>query len=149
VAYDIGAICEGLAHNLSGLSGVQVSAYLLANPTPPACEIEPGTIKYDRAFGRGLDELSFIVRMFVGMTSDIGAQKRLYPFLAASGETSVKAAVESDCTLGGIVDDLQVQHCTGLKLFVREVSSPKGGRGSVQGPLLGAEWTVQILAEGR
>lgn len=148
MAYDIAALCEALAANLSGIAGVQESAYLLANPTPPAAEIQPGKITYDRAFGRGTDEILFLVRVFVGMTSDIGAQKRLYTMLAAAGPDSIKAAIESDPTLGGRVDDLWVRECSGPKLFVREISSPKGGRGSVSGPLIGAEWTVQVLATG-
>ena len=146
MAYDITAICEGLAANLATIDNLQESAYLLANPTPPAAEIEPGPVKYDRAMQRGLDELQFLVRVFVGFTSDIGTQKRLYRMLASTGDDSIKAAIESDTTLGGLVDDTWVRDCTGLKQFVREVTA--GGRGSAQGPLLGAEWTVQVLVTG-
>jgi hypothetical protein len=143
---DLTAIREGLAANIAGLTGIQTSAYLLANPTPPAAEIEPGPIDYDKAFARGLDDWRFLVRVFVGLTSDIGAQKRLDVFLAPSGVNSIKAAIESDPQLGGACDDLRVMKCTGYKLFVREVTS--AGRGSPLGPLIGAEWTVQVLAEG-
>ncbi|HXO86433.1 MAG TPA: hypothetical protein VN803_13015 [Gemmatimonadales bacterium] len=145
MGYDMAAICEALAANLSGIDGLQESGYLLANPTPPAAEVEPGPIKYDRAAGRGLDDMRFLVRVFVGLTTDIGAQKRLYRMLASTGDDSIKTALESNRTLGGLIDDLWVSNCSGLKLFVREVTA---GRGSAQGPLLGAEWTVQILATG-
>lgn len=131
-------IRTGLATNLAGVTGLAESPYLLSNPTPPACEIQPGPIEYDQAFRRGLDRWTLTVRVFVGPSSDIGAQKRLDTMLAPAGTDSIKAALESDRTLGGMVDDLQVTRCEGYRVFVRE------GAPSV----LGAEWTVVVLAEG-
>lgn len=137
----------GLAANLATIDGLQENAYLLTNPTPPAAEIEPAPIEYDLAMQRGLDKWQFIVRVFVGMTSDVGAQKRLDTFMQSDGDTSIKAALESDPTLGGAADDLIVTKCSGYKIFAREIATASG-RGSAGGPLLGAEWTVEVYAEG-
>lgn len=131
-------IREALAANLASITGLQQSAYLLSNPTPPAAEVQPSEIDYDAAFQRGMDEWTLIVRVFVGVSSDIGAQKRLDGMIASSGASSIKAAVESDRTLGGAVDDLRVTRCTGYRVFARE-----GGAG-----VLGAEWEVQVIARG-
>lgn len=131
-------IREGLAANLACIPGLSEHAYLLSNPTPPRAEIEPGPIDYDRAFGRGMDEWTLIVRVEVALTSDIGGQKRLDLMLAPSGVFSVKEALESDTTLAGACDDLRVTSCTGYRTFVRE------GKPST----LGAEWTVQVIAAG-
>lgn len=131
-------IREGLAATLKPIPGLHESAYLLSNPTPPAAEIQPSETEYDHAFGRGCDEWTFVIRVFVGATSDIGAQKRLDGMLASSGASSIKAAVEADPTLGGVVEDLRVTRCTGYRVFARE-----GGAG-----VLGAEWEVSIVARG-
>lgn len=140
-------LVEGLAANLSTIEGFQKSAFLLANPTPPAVEIEPLPTEYDKTFQRGLDQWMFLVRVFVGLTTDIGSQKRVLRMMAPSGFMSIKQAVESDTTLGGSAQDLEVTKCSGYKLFIRETTTP-GRPGSISGPLLGAEWTVRVLVRG-
>jgi hypothetical protein len=130
---DLADIRAGLAANLEALPGVQVSAYALSNPTPPCVEIVPSEIQYDRALQRGHDEIVVTVRVFVGLASDIGAQKRLDEHLAASGASSVKAAIEADATLAGAVDDARVRSATGYRVY------------GADGRLLGAEWEVEIL----
>lgn len=136
-------IREGLAANVGSISGLQASAYLLGSPTPPVAEVEPGWgtergISYDKTFQRGLDGYAFTVRVLIGAPSDVGAQKRLDRMLAPSGADSIKAAVESDLTLGGDIETLRVTECSGYRLYRRD-----GGA-----PLLGAEWRVEIWAEG-
>lgn len=132
----ITAIREALAVALDGLDGTQVSGYMLANPTPPSIHVVPDEITYDSAMGRGLDTVALKIQAYVGFTSDIGAQKRLDVWLAPSGSESVKALVENDRTLGGVVQDARVVDCTGYRLY----SSPDGR------VVLGAEWTVSVLA---
>lgn len=144
---DMAALRAGLAANLAPVSGVQESAYLLTNPSPPAAEIEPAKIRYDEAFRRGLDILTFVVRVFVTFSSDLGAQMKLDAFMASSGPMSIKAAIESNPTLGGAADDLRVTECSGYKIFTREITTA-AGRGSAGGPMIGAEWTVEVYVEG-
>jgi hypothetical protein len=134
----VAQIREGLAANLAGIAGVQVSAYMLANPTPPTIHVYPGQIEYDGAMIRGVDRWTMIVQAFVGLVSDIGAQVKLDTFIAPSGAGSVKAGLEADRTLGGLVQSLRVTECSGERVYVREGA----------GPVLGAEWQVQILASG-
>jgi hypothetical protein len=136
-------IREGLATNLASIPNVQVSAYVLGNPTMPAIEVVPGWegrdgIDYDKTFRRGLDALVFTVRAMVGTPTDIGAQKRLDRMISPTGEDSIKAAVEADGTLGGVVEDLHVTSCSGYKAFARD-----GGTVA-----LGANWRVEVWAEG-
>ena len=131
-------IREGIATNLQGISGLQQSAYVLAEPTLPAAQVAPMEIEYDKAFQRGLDALEFKVMVLVGSVSDIGAQKNLDPFLDPSGSKSIKAAVESDDTLGGLVESVRVVRCSGYRLYER----------AGQAPALGAEWTVEVWTGG-
>jgi hypothetical protein len=129
-------IREGLAANLSTIPDLVESAYVFSNPMPPCAEVLPTSISYDQAHQRGLDYLFFTVRVYVANTLNEAAQKKLDLMLAATGEYSVKTALESDGTLGGAADDLQVTECTGYRIY------PRDGGAS----LLGAEWTVRVLA---
>lgn len=131
-------IREGIAANLAVLTGCQVSAYMLSNPTPPTIHVYPTDVEYDLAMGRGLDKWKLTVQAFVGLSTDIGAQAKLDEFLAPSGSQSVKAAIEADRTLGGSVADATAVSCTGYRVYVRE-----GG-----GPVLGAEWLVEVRVSG-
>lgn len=134
----LAAIRAGLAANLANVPGAQVSAYVLANPTLPTIWVRPATepVNYHQAMGNGLDEWMMLVQAYVGTPSDIGAQKQLDEFLASSGATSVKAAIESDKTLGGAASDLMVTNCSGYL----EYSRPDGTTA------LGAEWNVRVLS---
>jgi hypothetical protein len=135
-------IRQGLAATLSTLQGIQVSPYMLSNATPPAVHLYPGgaagDITYDLAFQRGLDMWPFTVQAFVGLTSDIGAQVMLDQFIAPSGPQSIKTVMESNPTLGGLVDDTQVVSCTGYRIYRRDGA----------GPVLGAEWHLTVYASG-
>jgi hypothetical protein len=135
----ITAIRRGIAANLTQLGtnlGIQVSAYALANPTPPTIQVLPGEVVYDRAMHRGLDDLTFLVQALVQYGSDIGSQKRLDELLDPTGPKSLKTAVESDSTLGGIVSDVSVTNATGYRVAQ-----------GANGPILLCEWSVQVMAQ--
>jgi hypothetical protein len=126
-----------LAATLVSVPKLQESAYLLSNPTPPAAEVEPGQIDYDLAMNRGADKWHFILRVFVGLTADIAAQKKLDTFIDPTGPSSIKTLVEVDRTLGGVCDFVRIVKCSGYRSYERH-----GGTGLV----LGAEWSVEVLA---
>lgn len=127
-------IRKGLAQNLSAIPNLQTSPYLLGTPTPPAAEVVPGAIDYDLAMGRGLDRWRLTVRVFVGLTTDRGAQVRLDRMIASAGPQSVKQALEADCSLNGTVDDLRVVNCSGYRQY------------GDQQPILGCEFEVEVYA---
>jgi hypothetical protein len=133
----IGAIREGLAANLAVIKGWQVSAYVLMSPTYPCIQVFPAPATYDLAMVRGLDSLPFTIQALAGAFTDQAAQMNLDQLLAPYGAMSVKQAVESDRTLGGAAEALQVTDSTGYMQLV------SGGS-----PTLMASWTVQILAKG-
>lgn len=130
---------EGLAANLDAIEDVQASAYMLSNPTPPTIEVVPDEVDYDAAMGRGDDTWRFVIRAYVGVASDKGAQLLLDELLAPSGTRSVKTVLEADETLGGVAEDLHVQTATGYRIYQR-AGGPE---------LLGCEWTVEVIAVGK
>jgi hypothetical protein len=129
------AIRTGIARNLAVIPDLQVSAYMLSNPTPPAVHVLPDTLTFDLAMRGGLHELAMMVQVFVSTTSDVGAQVLLDQYLAPTGALSLKAAIEADRTLGGAVQDTHVQMFT-----YRQYPRPEGE------PFLGADFTVQVYA---
>ena len=130
----IRAIREGIANSLNAIPGVQVSAYVLSNPTVPSLQVLPG--KSSRlSLRRGLVEREFQVQGFFGLHSDIGAQMLLDQFCDESGARSVVAALIADPTFGGVVEESDVDGDSGTQVWNRE-----GGPAA-----LGTEWTVRVL----
>jgi len=134
---------EGFAANLASLKGVQVSAYELSNATLPAIWPKVAAsdtgIEYYRSMANGVEQWTFWVECYVSSgASSVGAQKLLDGFLASTGSTSVKAAIESDTSLGGSAESLVVQSCSGPQNYVRADGSTA----------LGARWTVLVITSG-
>jgi hypothetical protein len=132
---DIATIREGLARNLSTIRDIQVSAYMLAAPTPPCLHIFPATIEYDRGMHRGLDIVSFTVEAFVAFGLDQGGQMRLDQLLAPDGIFSVKAAIEADKTLGSMVQDTWVQRMSTYRVVLLPDQNDH---------VLSADWLVNV-----
>lgn len=134
-------IREGLAANLaSGDLDIQISAYALTNPTPPCAYVVSGPVNYDESMGRGHDTWTYTVVVLVGFVHDIGAQIALDEMLASHGTRSIKTLVESDRRLAGAVYSVSVVAASGARPYVLE---------GQEGPSLGAEWTVEVVADGR
>jgi hypothetical protein len=145
---DLTAIREALAESLREslpAGQVQVSAYLLSNPSPPSVMIFPGETDWHQAMQDGLEKRELIVRALVGTPTEEGAQRRLDEFLSSDGEFSLKAAIEKvepgdqTVTLGGLVDDVEVVKTRGYQIYKTSPEKP---------PQLGAEWHVDVWGNG-
>lgn len=134
---DLTAMREGLAESLKRIEGLQnASGYQLAAPTPPACHVIPSMITYHEAMQDGDELYEFVVQVFVTVTLDIPAQKRLDKMLASSGPFSVKEALESNQEPGGGAYDVTVVRTSGQRFL----DFP--GRGM----MLFADWMVNVRA---
>lgn len=98
----------GIATNLRTIAGLRTSDTVPDNPQPPVAIVSPSAIQYDLTFQRGLDLYNFTVMIVVGRASQRQAQRALDAFCAGTGASSVKAAIESNRTLTGLVNDLRV-----------------------------------------
>ena len=132
---DLGQIRLAMADALSGIPNVNVSAYMQANPTLPVIWVKPSSepgIQYHRAMQDGVEFWTLTVQAFVGTLLDRTAQENLDRLIDRAAPHSVKAALELDKTLGGLVSILVVQSCTGYQEYARADGTTA----------LGAEWTV-------
>ena len=104
----ISSLRAGLAANLATISGLRVYTVLTDNPQFPAALISLDRVEFDSTMARGCDSIEFTVTLVVARADDRSAQNKLETYLAGTGATSVKTAVESDVTLGGSAFDARV-----------------------------------------
>ena len=104
----IRAMRQAIADNLSTVDGLRTAAIIPEDPKPPVAVVIFDRIEYDTSFGRGLDMYLFKVVLVLGRVNTRGTEEALDGYLSGSGSTSLKAAIESDRTLGGEIQDLRV-----------------------------------------
>lgn len=132
-------IREGLRAQLASAfsTSAQVLAYQSPSPKVPTIQVMgPDAVEYDEAMARGLDRWTIVIQAFSGSPESRAAQEVLDAWLAPSGGTSVKAAVESDITLGGVVASARVARSSGYRMY----DIPGSGQ------VLGAEFFVDVQA---
>lgn len=104
----MGQIRTGLATNLAKINGLRTSSFVPDQVNPPIAVVIPQRITFDAAFKRGLNTFEFTVMVIVGRADERTAQNLLDGYCNSTGATSIKTAIESDRTLGGVVQDLRV-----------------------------------------
>lgn len=97
-------IRKGIGANLATIRNLRVAVEIPDNPSPPIAVLGLNSATYDKAFKNGLTTYEFNVQVIVGRVAERDAQRKLDSFIA--GE--LKAAVESDKTLGGSAYDVIV-----------------------------------------
>lgn len=132
---------QGLATAAGTISGLAALPFMPDSVNPPTFFVGEMEIEYDKAFGRALDELMATCRLLVSRADDKYGQQELDRFLAGSGPLSVKQALQSDPTLGGVCDALHVVRATGYGLF-------EFGVGNDMSRYYGIEFTVRVIGSG-
>ena len=132
---DISAIRQGIATNLGTIPGLRASAELIDNPTPPIAVINLDSIDYHGAMQNGLTTYNFVVTVIVGRAAEREMQRKLDAYCQPTGAQSVKAAIESNRSLSGVIFDLIVVS-----------SSPSGNITINDQTYLAAEFTVTVFA---
>jgi hypothetical protein len=125
---------NGLAANLQTVKGLRVYATLPDAPNPPSAMISLEKVTYNKAMQKGSAEYGFKIMVILGRVAERVAQQNL-DVLVGTGSGSIKVAVESDRTLGGVAFDA----------FVHELNAY--GSVSIGGiDYLSAEFSVQVFA---
>jgi hypothetical protein len=132
---DIAQIRVGLRDRLLTISGLRALEYVPPKVSPPMACVSGPEVRFDDTMGRGSDDYTFPVLVLAQKVSERGAQAQLDAYLNPSGPSSIKAAIEADETLGGIVDFAWVRE-------VREYGAVEVGEISY----LGATFLVEITA---
>lgn len=105
---DINGVRDALKANLQTITNLRVYDLIPDIVTPPCAVVGQLDFTFDIDNQRGLDQASVDVYVIVQRISERSGQDKLDNFLAGSGNGSIKTALESDRTLGGLVDTLRV-----------------------------------------
>lgn len=110
-APSIAAVNSALKTRLQTISGLVVKDYQPdAIIQVPLSFMSLTQIEYHRAMGTGTRVLSYTISVIVGRVDTEIGQSELDDYASWSGSKSVRAALEADTTLGGVVDTLIVQN---------------------------------------
>lgn len=99
---------EGLKTNLQAIKGMRVYDLIPSPAVAPAAIVGQLDFTFDLNNARGLDQANLDVVVLVQRFTERTGQNELDKYLAGSGDYSIKAAIESDRTLGGACDTLRV-----------------------------------------
>lgn len=105
---NINGIREALKTNLQNITNLRVYDLIPDVVTPPCAVVGQLDFTFDIDNQRGLDQASVDIYVIVQRLSERTGQEKLDNFLAGSGSGSIKTAIESDRSLGGLVNTLRV-----------------------------------------
>lgn len=103
---DINSIANGIKDALATIDGLRAYSYQPEQLNPPFAYPELIQVVYHRTMGLGVIQTEWLVHVVVGRYTDRTAHEALNNYLSASGATSVRAALETDLTLGGATQTL-------------------------------------------
>ena len=105
---DVNGVRDALKVNLQTISRLRIYENIPDVIVPPCAVVGQLDFTFDIDNARGLDQASVDVFVIVQRISERTGQDKLDNFLAGSGNGSIKTAIESDRSLGGLVDTLRV-----------------------------------------
>jgi len=105
---NISGVREALGNNLMTITGMRVYDTIPDVVTPPCAVVGQLDFTFDVNNARGLDQASVDIYVIVQRISERAGQNKLDQLLAGTGNGSIKTALESDRTLGGLVSTLRV-----------------------------------------
>ena len=105
---NINGVRDALKVNLQTIARLRIYDTIPDVVVPPCAVVGQLDFTFDLDNARGLDQASVDVYVIVQRISERTGQDKLDNFLAGSGTGSIKTAIESDRSLGGLVDTLRV-----------------------------------------
>jgi hypothetical protein len=105
---NINGVRDALKNNLQTITNLRTYDLIPDVIVPPCAIVGQLDFTFDIDNARGLDQASVDIYVIVQRMSERSAQDKLDNFLAGSGKGSIKTALESDRSLGGLVDTLRV-----------------------------------------
>lgn len=110
---DIQAIQQGLATAASNINGLRGFASLPGSLVPPVFAPIDVEADYNQTFSNSMTLVQFTCAVYVSNGYTAVGAAALVGYIAPSGSSSIKAALESDRTLGGVAKTLNVDRVRG------------------------------------
>ncbi len=105
---NISGVRDAIGKNIQTITGMRIYDTIPDVVVPPCAVVGQLDFTFDIDNARGLDQASVDVYVIVQRISERSGQDKLDELLGGSGNKSIKTAIESDRTLGGLVDTLRV-----------------------------------------
>jgi hypothetical protein len=110
-----------LKNRLATISGLKTYESIPDSVNVPGAIVGQLDLNFDYTFNRGYDQATCTILLIVGRMSESAGQAKLDGYLASTGSTSVKAAIEADKTLSGAVQTLRVTTATAGSVQVASI----------------------------
>ena len=110
-----------LKARLATITGLKTYDYIPDSVNVPGAVVGQLDLNFDATFNRGFDNTTCTILLIVGRMSESAGQTKLDGYLASTGSTSVKAAIEADATLSGAVQTLRVTSATAGSVQVASI----------------------------
>lgn len=107
---------DGLETRLATISGLRVFDHVPDSWATPCAFVIPDTVEYWNAFAGGDATHNWTATVVVGRQSDRSSQRQLLEYMSYSGTKSIRAAIEGDRTLGGVVQSLLVDRADNVRM---------------------------------
>lgn len=108
MAATISEAAAGIRDRLATINGLRVHEYIPDTINPPMAIVGLDQVDYHGSFGGGDPVYTFTVTVIVARVSERTAQTKLDAYASWSGTSSIRAAIEADKTLNGVVSTLNV-----------------------------------------
>lgn len=110
---EIDAVLNATAEQVkAAIPALNTYPYAVAGITAPAMMVfPPDRLPYGETFGDAAT-MWYTVRLLVARKQDGSDQAQLNGYMSRAGAESVRAAIEADPTLGGVVADVRVVEAT-------------------------------------
>lgn len=105
----VSAIATALGAALGSVPNLRTVPYLPDTFTPPVAVIGIDKVNYHGAFSDADVEHTFTVYVIVSRANDRSGIATLEGFMSQAGTSSIRAAIEADPTLAGVVSTLIVE----------------------------------------
>jgi len=128
-------IRNGIGTNLGGITSLIVYSFVPDFIEPPTAVVGVmSSVDYDSTMSRGSDSYEIPLYLYVSRVDAELSQDSLDEFLAGSGSSSIKQAIEGDSTLGGVVSSARVVEASNYGVYTIN---------SID--YLGVEFSVEII----
>ena len=129
-------IRQGIGTALESITSLTVKDYVPDSIEPPTAVVGVvENIVYDSTMARGSDTYTIPIFLYVSRVDAQDSQETLDAYLAPTGSSSIKQAVESDTSLGGVCDSVRVVEADNYGVYnINNIN------------YLGVEFEVEIIA---
>lgn len=117
------AIAAAIAAGVADDVGLTVTWYVPQSVVAPHAYVLPGRTDFDQAMQHGVERMTFTVQVLVSLGDAETANEALDGFIAGTGATSIKAAIEAargedgEPALDGACGDVHVRSADGYTQY--------------------------------